>query len=146
MYPGKSGVACPHFTQVEKGDGANQIPSHSPKHYLPNLCCKDSNQGMIVGKCYWDYTLFTLSQRHVLIGPSHGWNLIMDLKPMFSHQMEDRFSVSMWKAWCDIRWGIKCDQPSSEPCIRDESSKAIRSSIARSRGSIAKGPTKSIQC
>ena len=39
----------------------------------------------------------------------------MDLKPSFSRQLDDRFSASKWKAWCDIRRGLKCDQPNSEP-------------------------------
>ena len=30
--------------------------------------------------------------------------------------MEDRFSASMWKAWCDITRGLKCDQP-QEPVV-----------------------------
>ena len=38
----------------------------------------------------------------------------MDLKPSFSRQSEDRFSASMWNVWCDIRRGLKCDQPNSE--------------------------------
>ena len=64
--------------------------------------------------------------------PQTGWILNMDLKPSFSRQLEDRFSASMWKAWCDIRRGLKCDQPNFEPswlsqrilwnsCIKDES-------------------------
>ena len=68
-----------------------------------------------------------------------GCILNMNRKPSFSHQLEDRFSVSMWKAWCDIRQGLKCNQPKSEPaclnqhilwnlCIRDESGQLIGSS------------------
>ena len=70
--------------------------------------------------------------------PQTGRILNMDLKPSFSCQLEDRFSASMWKAWCDIRRGLKCDQPSFEPawlsqrvlwnpCIKDESNQLLGS-------------------
>ena len=59
--------------------------------------------------------------------------------------------------WCDIRRGLKCDQPSSEPawltqrvlwnpCIEDESNQLLGSSKGLSWGYIAEGPGKSIEC
>ena len=44
----------------------------------------------------------------------HSRTRKIDLKPSFPCQLEDKLSASMWKAWCDIRWGLTCNQPKSE--------------------------------
>ena len=73
-----------------------------------------------------------------------------------SHQLEDRFSASMWKAWGDIRRGLKCDQPRSEPawlsqrilwnpCIKHESNQLLGSRKGLSWGYIAECQGKSIE-
>ena len=62
------------------------------------------------------------------------------------------YSVSMWKAWCNIRRGLKCDQPSSKPaqlsqripwnpCIKDESNQLLGSSKGLSWGYMAEAAT-----
>ena len=58
LGPRWRGLYPQHLSREE--DWVLLIPSQNQKPYLPNLWCEDSNQEMIVGKCYCGYVSLTL--------------------------------------------------------------------------------------
>ena len=110
-------VAWPILTSPKARGGLGLI---DPLSQSKVVLAKFVVRGLQPGDDYWKmllrYSSLTLVHKKGSTGPPQtGWILNMNLKPSFSCQLEDRFSASMWKAWCEIRRGLKCDQPNFEP-------------------------------
>ena len=71
LGPRWCGLYSHHLLSREE-DWVFLIPSYNQKPYSPNLWCKDSNQRMNVGKCYFSSALLTLGHKKGLTGPPNG--------------------------------------------------------------------------
>ena len=100
-------MAWPILTTPKSRGGLGLI---DPLSQSKALLAKFVVRGLQPGNDCWKMLLrlhfaYFRPRKGVKWAPQTGWILNMDLKPSFSRQLEDRFSASMWKVWCDIRRG-----------------------------------------